>query len=101
VQVQANSTPTTANSCIHPPVYKCRGPGELLGTKQSGRNLSGLAMAVMQGRPEIMEQARAAAEKVLEEEEAGQKGGGLTPIMKAALSAYGFTNFDTVSGLGV
>ena len=48
-------------------------------------------------KPEMMEQARAAAEKVIER----QAEGALTKRMMAAISAYGFANFESVSGLGV
>jgi ATP-dependent DNA helicase RecG len=63
---------------------KIRGPGDLFGTKQSGRAgvLSPVAIALLRADPSSMERARTAAGEVLARR-------ALTPALKAALVAYG------------
>ena len=73
---------------------KIRGPGDLFGTKQSGRAgvLSPVAIALLRSDPQSMERARRAAGEVLAR-------GALTPTLKAALVAYGLWSAEGGAGV--
>lgn len=75
---------------------KIRGPGDLFGTKQSGRAgvLSPVAIALLRADPGSMERARGAAAEVLAR-------GRLTPALKAALVAYGLWSAEGGAAVGV
>jgi ATP-dependent DNA helicase RecG len=72
---------------------KIRGPGDLFGTKQSGRAgvLSPVAIALLRADPSSMERARTAAGEVLARR-------ALTPALKAALVAYGLWSAEGGGG---
>lgn len=66
-----------------------RGPGELFGTRQSGKGgLSPLCLQELSRSPPLMEAARAAAASTLAARQ-------VTPKLKAALVAYGYWKVTT------